>query len=313
MRVVLFGTDEFAIPSLEALIEHHQQVLMCVTQPDRPQGRGLKRLPSPVKVAAQRLRIPVEEPETLRSFLPRMQRLQPEVGVVVSYGNLIPPALLTLPAHGMLGVHPSLLPKYRGASPIAWALLNAQTLTGVTIFRLDERLDAGEIASQQEAPIGPADTAMTLSARLARLGAQALVDTLDAMEQGTAAFHSQEERQASYAPKLTKAHGRIDWRADAAAIDRLVRAMVPWPGAYTDWNGTSLKVWRASWQAAVDKPAHPGEVLSVGPDGLKVATGNGQLMIHELQLAGRRRMAVQEFLAGHDLQVGEMLGKVDSP
>jgi methionyl-tRNA formyltransferase len=309
MRMVLFGTDEFAIPSLESLIEHRQQVLLCVTQPDRPQGRGLKRLPSPVKVAAQRLRVPVEEPDTLRSFLPRLQRLQPEVGVVIAYGNLIPSSLLSLATHGMLGVHPSLLPKYRGASPIAWALLNAQTMTGVTIFRLDERLDAGEIASQREVPIAATDTAMTLSARLARLGAQALLDTLDALERHTARFHPQDERQASYAPKLTKAHGRIDWRADAAAIDRLVRAMLPWPGAYTEWHGTLLKLWVTSASERDAAMTHqPGAVCSAAPEGIVVSTGKGHVVIRELQLAGRRRMNAQEFLAGHPIQVGERLG-----
>lgn len=310
--MLFFGTDEFAIPSLERLVESRQQILACVTQPDRPQGRGLKHHPSPVKVAAQRLRVPVEELESLRDALPHFQQLRADAGVVVSYGKLIPPELLTLPAHGMLGVHPSLLPKYRGASPIAWPLLQGDATTGVTIFRLNERLDAGDIAHQREVPLAPDEDAVTLSGRLSQLGADLLAKTVEELEQGRAVFRAQDERLASYAPKLTKAQGRIDWRQSACAIDRLVRALAPWPGAYTRWQGTVVKVWKAS---ALETPTPPtgerragGTILSADARGIMVAAGEGTVIIHELQLAGKRRMTAQELLAGHPVRAGELLG-----
>jgi len=310
MRILFFGTAAFAVPSLEQLVGHGHSILLCVTQPERPQGRGLTRLPSPVKSAALRLRLPVEEPDDLQAILRRFQQLQPEVGVVISYGQLIPPNLLTLPVHGMLGVHPSLLPKYRGASPIAWALLKGEHTTGVTVFRLNEQLDAGEILLQRPVPIAPQATSETLSQHLAALGAALLLETLSALERGTLPSSAQDERQATYAPKLTKASGRIHWQTSAASIDRLVRAMIPWPGAYTDWQGQSLKLWMTSYDTQNHtKHGRAGEVLAVSPDQLGVATGEGKLLIHELQLAGRRRMTVREFLAGHDLRVGEVLGK----
>lgn len=303
--MLFFGTDEFAIPSLERLIEGRQQVLACVTQPDRPQGRGLKRLPSPVKVAAQRLRVPIEEPEDLRPALAHFQTLRPEVGVVIAYGKLIPPELLTLPVRGMLGVHPSLLPKYRGASPIAWPLLQGDATTGVTIFRLNARLDAGDIAHQREVPLAPDENAVMLSDRLSRLGAELLAQTVDELERGTAVFRAQDERLASAAPKLTKAQGRIDWQQSACAIDRQVRAMIPWPGACTHWQGRVLKILKTSWR----EQTHPlpGTILSADAQGVVVAAGQGALVIHELQLAGARRMSAQEFLSGHRMHVGSRL------
>lgn len=312
--MLFFGTDEFAIPSLERLAEGRHAILACVTQPDRPQGRGLKRLPSPVKVAAQRLRVPVEEPEDIRRALPHWQQLRLDAGIVIAYGRLIPPELLTLPAHGMLGVHPSLLPKYRGASPIAWSLLQGDATTGVTVFRLSERLDAGDIARQREVDVAPAEDAVTLSNRLARLGAELLAQTVEELERGTAVFHPQDERLASDAPKLRKAQGHIDWRQSACAIDRLVRAMTPWPGAFTHWHGSLLKLWATSCRdqdrtATTPAPpqAGPGTIKAADARGIVVATGQGDLIIHELHVAGKRRMSAQEFLAGHAIHVGERL------
>ena len=241
--------------------------------------------------------------------LPRVRTLQPEVGVVISYGRVIPAELLTLPQHGMLGVHPSLLPKYRGASPIAWAILNAEQTTGVSVFRLNERVDAGDILLQRAVSIEPHDTAASLSERLALLGAELLLEGLERLERQTSTFYPQDESLATYAPKLTKAHGLIDWHTSAASIDRLIRATTPWPGAYTNWRGQLLKLLDTTYDAQNHtKPGRPGEVLAVSSDGLVVATGEGKLVIQALQVAGRRRMMVREFLAGHDLRVGEILG-----
>ena len=308
MRVIFFGTSEFAVPSLEHLAASGHHIIMCVTQPDRPQGRGLARESSAVKRAARHLALPLLQPERLQVRL--FEDLHPEVGVVAAYGQLIRRELLELPSRGMVGVHPSLLPKYRGAAPVAWALLKGETTTGVTIFRLSERVDAGEVISQRRVAVEPGEDADALTRRLAQLGAQELVSALEAMSAGRATFTPQDESTASLAPKLTKAQGRIDWRKPAAAIERLVRAVVPWPGATTDWRGAPLKVWRATLRTEEASSPHPapGTVVQLTPDALSVATGQGILDLREVQPAGRRRMSVNAFLAGHPVHVGERFG-----
>ena len=308
MRVLFFGTAAFAVPSLERVVVAGHQVVRCMTQPDRPQGRGLAPHPSPIKSAAQRLGLAVEEPTTLQTLVSDVRALAPEVGIVVSYGRLIPPELLTVPRHGMLGVHPSLLPRYRGASPVAWAILQGDQETGVTVFRLDERMDAGEIALQQTVPIDPQDTTDILTSRLAALGAELLVEGLAQLDQGRAVWTPQEESQASCTSKLTKADGRIDWRQPASTIDRLIRAMIPWPGAQTTWRDQLVKIWAARPEAQRPSSEASGQIVAVAPEGVVVATGQGSLVIRELQLAGRRRMTARDFLAGHEVVVGERFG-----
>ena len=309
MRVIFFGTAEFAVPSLEQLAnaKSGQTVVMCVTQPDRPRGRGLTVEPSPVKRAAERLGLPLMQPARLAAAV--FQALAPEVGVVAAYGQLIPREVLALPTHGMLGVHPSLLPKYRGAAPVAWAILNGESTTGVTIFRLNELLDAGEILSEQTVVIEPGEDAQALTTRLAHLSAGALLRTLETMAGGRLNARPQDETRASLAPKLTKAQGEIDWQRPAEFIDRLVRATIPWPGAATRWRGGGLKIWSAGiGEPGTNASAAPGTVLEAAADALAVATGRGTLLIRELQPAGKRRMSVREFLAGHPVTVGEKLG-----
>jgi len=309
MRVIFFGTAEFAVPSLEQLASPSsgQRIVMCVTQPDRPQGRGLGVEPSPVKRAAMRLGLPLTQPSRLQAVL--FDTLQPEVGVAVAYGQLVPSELLALPAHGMVGVHPSLLPKYRGAAPVAWAILNGEATTGVTIFRLNERLDAGAILSEQMVTIEPGEDAEVLSSRLARLGAEALLHTLEMMANGQIHDRAQDESRASLAPKLTKAQGQVDWQRPAEFIDRLVRATIPWPGAATTWRGGTLKIWSTGiGERASNAAAVPGMVVDVTAETLGVATGQGMLIIREVQPAGKRRMSVREFLAGHPITIGERLG-----
>lgn len=310
VRVVFFGTSAFAVPSLERLVNSHHVVPLCVTQPDRRQGRGLQPAPSPVKRAAIQLGVPVAQPERLDGAL--FTGLHVDVGVVVAYGRLISRELLHDPPQGMLGVHPSLLPRYRGAAPMAWALLNGETTTGVTIFRLNERMDAGDIASQRSITIEPGEDAQMLSHRLSHLGAQELLRALDAVAEGGATFTPQEESHATLAPKLTKAGGRLDWEQPATTLERLVRAMTPWPGAATSWRGKSLTIWKT---ATLDEPstarssAAPGTVVLVTAEAIGVATGQGILRLEEIQLAGGRRMRVQEFLSGHPVRVGEILGR----
>ena len=306
MRVIFFGTSEFAVPSLERLAASAHAVVMCVTQPDRPQGRGLQREPSPIKRAAQRLALSLSQPEQLRADL--FAALRPEVGVVVAYGQLIRRELLDLPAHGMLGVHPSLLPAYRGAAPIAWALLNGECATGVTIFRLNERLDAGEIVAQESAAIEPGERSDALSRRLAERGAAALLRALEAIDAGRAAFTPQEESKASMAPKLTKAQGRIDWREPAEVIERLVRATLPWPGAATSWQDKPLKILSVvTGGAPSTRQATPGTVIEVFSDRFSVAAGAGTVVVTEVQPSGRRPMTAKAFLAGHHVRVGDQL------
>ena len=303
---MFFGTAEFAVPSLERVSAARHEIVLCVTQPDRPQGRGLGRQPSPVKQAAMRLGLPLAQPERLEAAL--LEALRPEIGVVAAYGQLIPGELLTLAPHGMLGVHPSLLPTYRGAAPVAWALLNGETTTGVTIFRLNERLDAGEIVLQETVAIEPHEDANALTGRLAQRGAEALARALELVANDRVRVKPQDESQATVAPKLTKTQGRIDWRSPAATLERLVRATIPWPGAFTEWRGRALKVWRAVAGAAPERPAVPGTVVRVTDDTLEVATGQGTLGLVEVQPAGGRRMRVREFLTGHHIEVGERLG-----
>jgi len=307
MRVIFFGTGAFAVPILEQLVVGGHQIVRCLTQPDRPQGRGLGRQPSPVKHAALRAGLAIAQPERLG--VDQLEGLSADVGVAVAYGQLIPREVLRLPRHGVLGVHPSLLPKYRGAAPVAWAILNGEPVTGVTIFRLTERLDAGEILSRRETAIMPGETAQMLTQRLALLGAQELAGAMTSLAEGQARCEPQDELQATLAPKLTKAQGEIAWGQPAVDIDRLVRATWPWPGASTTWKGTSLKICAASVGDPQDTPsATPGTVRQVTPSAIVVATGQGALMIHELQPAGKRRMSVREFLAGHRINVGDMLG-----
>ncbi|MBI4003868.1 MAG: methionyl-tRNA formyltransferase [Candidatus Omnitrophica bacterium] len=310
MRVIFFGTSEFAVPSLEALAAaaSSQTVVMCVTQPDRPRGRGLGVAPSPVKRAAARLGLPLMQPERLAAAL--FQGLPHEVGVVAAYGQLIPQEVLALPTQGMLGVHPSLLPKYRGAAPVAWAILNGEATTGVSIFKLNKRLDAGELLLQETVPIEAGEDAHTLTARLARCGAQTLLRTLEMLAAGRIRVHAQDESRASLAPKLTKAQGEIDWQKPAEVIERLVRATVPWPGAATAWRGGSLKIVSAGLGEHRAQKAVPGTVVDVTADSLAVAAGQGTLIIREVQPAGKRRMGVREFLAGHPIKVGDILGVV---
>ncbi len=335
MRVLFFGTSAFAVPSLEQLVHSRHVIVQCVTQPDRPRGRGLKREPSPVKQAAERLRVPLSQPERLgsridpstrpgglaRDSAPQAERkvpralpvglheaLAPDVGVVAAYGKLIPSELLHVPRHGMLGVHPSLLPKFRGAAPVAWALLQGEQETGVTIFRLNERLDAGEMVHQERVPMSPTEYCDTLTDRLAHLGAHALIRSLDAMEAGQAIFTPQDESQASDAPKLSKSQGRIDWARPAEEIARLIHATRPWPGAVTEWQGESLKILEADATSAGEATPVPGTVLQVNEQAIVVKAGKEALAIRVVQLAGGRQMKVKEFLLGHKMAAGERLG-----
>jgi len=267
-----------------------------------------------VAVRARALGLLVLQPERLRDVREELMHLRPEIGVVVAYGKLIPRWLLDLPPYGFINVHPSLLPHYRGAAPIARAILNGETKTGVTVIRLTEALDAGPILAQETVSIEPTDTTATLEARLSELAAQLLLRTIEGIASGTIEPRPQDEGQATYFGKLTKEDGRIHWTDPADRIERHVRAMVPWPGAFTTHRGQLLKVWRARvWEEDVPQASGgPGTVVRITPQGFVVATGRGAVEILEVQPAGGRRMPADAYVRGRGLRPGEVLG-VDRP
>ncbi len=303
--MIFFGTSAFAVPSLERLVASGHAVVLCVTQPDKPKGRGLNVEASPVKQAALKLSVPLAQPERLKRE--SLGPVQADIGVVAAYGQLIRRDVLDLPAQGILGVHPSLLPRHRGAAPVAWALLNGDPLTGVTIFRLNERLDAGPMLRTQAYPVHETDTTETLTERLALFGADQLILTLSDIAEGLAKDAPQDDSAATLAPKLTKEQSRIHWKKDAPAIARQVRALWPWPGALTELGDTRLKI--ASAEALpVNASGPPGTVLQASAAGLDIAAGSGVVRIRELQPAGKRRMSAAAFLAGHPIAPGTCLG-----
>lgn len=304
LRVVFMGTPEFALPALAALHESSHAVLRVVTQPDRRQGRGRKPQPPPVKRLAESLGYPVDQPPEGIGRDPELtealRAMAPDVFAVVAYGSLLPRRLLDLPRLGAVNIHPSLLPRYRGPAPIQWAVLNREAETGVTTMILDEGVDTGDILMQERTPLAPRETSETLHDRLAEMGADLLVLTLDGLAQGAITPRPQTEAGASHAPRLTKADGRMDWRRPAADLDAFVRGMNPWPGAYTFAGDRRIKVYRAE-PAVLDAPADPGTVVPAFPDELRVAAGDGALSLLEVQGASGRRMPIADYLRGHAL------------
>ena len=307
-RVVFFGTPDFAVPSLRALLAGPDEVIVVVCQPDRPAGRGQQLRPPPVKTLAQSRAMPVLQPLKLRSedFATALRAWSPDLGVVAAYGRILPSAILELPRLGCINVHASLLPKYRGAAPIQWAILRGETATGVTIMQMNERMDEGDILLQREIPIGTDETYGELQERLSELGAEVLVEALVDMEAGKLVNRAQDDAAATLAPLIDKADGAIDWSLSSHEIARRVRAFNPWPSAFTRLRGKLLKLHRARalTEAA---PAPPGTVLREGAE-IRVATGQGVLAIDELQLEGRKRMSIEEFARGGGLSTGARLG-----
>ncbi len=312
LRVVFFGTAELACPSLLALARAATyDVIGVVTQPDRPQGRSLQRQPSPVKSLALAQGVRVWQPERARdpAFLQELAGLKPDLAVVAAYGQLLPAALLNLPSWGCLNVHASLLPKYRGAAPIQWAMLNGDRETGVTIMKIDQGLDTGDLLSSRATPIDDTENALQLQSRLADLGAALLLETIPRYVSGELTPCPQPVEGVSYARKITKEDGRLDWNRPAHELSLRVRALVPWPGAYTYLpsapNPTLLKVWQASVGDREGQP--PGTVLEIAPSGILVACARQSLRLESLQREGGRRMSAREFVAGHRLDAGQRL------
>jgi methionyl-tRNA formyltransferase len=310
MRLVFMGTPDFASASLEALLRSDNSVVGVVTQPDRPKGRGQTLTPSPVKLLAQRAQIPLLQPLKMKDpeFLQALAGWKPDLIAVAAFGRILPPMILSLPPHGCINVHGSLLPKYRGAGPIQWAIINGETETGITTMLMDEGMDTGAMLLQEAMPITPDDTVETLSPRLAELGGRLLVETITRLKAGTLVPRPQDASQATLAPLLNKEDGVIDWTLPATALANRVRGLSPWPGAYTTTTGGDRwTIWRAQ---ALPGPVTipPGIVVAVTTKAIHVATGEGVLAVTELQPANSRRMAVSQYLAGHPVVVGERLG-----
>ncbi|MFU8819776.1 MAG: methionyl-tRNA formyltransferase [Desulfurivibrio sp.] len=311
MRIIYLGTPEFAVPPLTALLEHGEEVIAVITQPDRPKGRGKKLCPPPVKELALDHKIPVLQPTRIRTpeFLAEIAALKPDLLVVVAYGRILPGPLLNLPPLGTINVHGSLLPAYRGAAPIQWAILNDDEETGVTIMQMDEGMDTGDILLQRSLPIDPADTADSLAAKMAPLGGTALVEALELLRAGNLPPRKQDDGQATMAPLLCKTMAPIDWNRSAREISCLIRGLDPWPLARTTHGDTTLRLFKPEF-ATEPAGAAPGTITLMQPDRnrLGIATGEGCLLVGELQREGGKRLAVGDFLRGYPLKLGDRLG-----
>jgi methionyl-tRNA formyltransferase len=320
MVIVFFGTPQFAVPTLEALLASRHQVPLVVTQPDKRRDRGHRVTDAPVKAAARAHDIPVFQPGRLHDpdVIDVLRRHSPDLAVVAAYGKLIPGDLLALPRLGMLNVHASLLPKYRGAAPVHRAIMNGEVETGVTIMRVVEALDAGDMLAKSVRAIGTDDTSEQLEQALAHDGAGLLIEVLDQLEAGTVRAEPQDEGASTYAPRLRKEEGLIDWTQPARRIHDQVRGLYPWPHAYSNLDGARLIVWKttvirldvaAQRRSRPDStPATPGTIVDVTRDAIEVATGDGVLQLTEVQAEGRRPMSTRDFLAGRTVRPGTKFG-----
>jgi methionyl-tRNA formyltransferase len=310
MRIVFFGSPAAALPSLEKVLDAGHSVELVITQPDKPAGRGRRLTPSPVKTLALARNIPTLEPEKIRkdeTVLPRIREARPDVQVVVAYGQIIPGFIIDFPRFHSLNVHFSLLPKYRGAAPVQWAILRGDTESGVTIIELNERMDEGDILASVRTPVGPRERAAALEARLAVAGADLLAETLGRIDR--VARRPQDGSQATLAPKIRKEDGRIDWSETAEAVDRRVRALGDRPGTFTYFRGKRLQIHSGVPLDARPESRHPGEIISLAKEGLQVACGAGTaFLLQDLQPEGRNRMTAFTFSLGGRVETGERLG-----
>jgi methionyl-tRNA formyltransferase len=311
LRIVFLGTPDFAVPALEALLASRHDVVGVVTQPDRPRGRGQRLQPPPVKVVAQRAAVPCWQPERLRQpgFFEDMRALSPDLGVVAAYGKILPRTFLDIPRLGMINLHASLLPRWRGASPIQHAVMAGDAVTGVTIMRVVEALDAGAMILKGERTIGPEETAAEVEAGLAPIGARLMIEALERIAAGTAVDVPQDEQLVTLAPRLAKESGAIDWHRPAPALANFVRGLHPWPLARTALEGQTLTILRAVAVAGEHPDAVAGTVFEARGDSWLVGCGARTLLrLVEVQPEGRRAMSARDFLAGHRLAAGAILG-----
>ncbi len=310
MKLVFMGTPDFAVPTLQKLIESEFEVACVVTRPDKPSGRGRRMTAPPVKELADSCGLPVLQPESLKNkdFLDRLRAYGADLFVVVAF-VILPRRVLEIPRLGSVNLHPSLLPRFRGAAPINWAVIQGEAETGITVFQLTGKVDAGDILFQERVPIGPEETAGELYERLKAPGAEAILRTVRDLAAGRAQGVAQSDVEVSRAPKLTKQDGCIDWKSEASEIRNLIRGTNPFPGAFTIWNGKDLKIHCAE---EVAQNGAPGEILTAdGKDGLVVAAGEGALRLVEVQPPGKSRMSGADLVRGYQIKAGERLGRQD--
>lgn len=310
-RIIFMGTPDFACPTLQKLIERGENIIAVITQPDRPKGRGQKLLPPPVKELAAKNYIPVYQPLKVRDpeFVNLIRELQPDLIVVVAFGQILPKALLDIPPHGCINVHASLLPRYRGAAPLNWCIINGETETGVTTMLMDVGLDTGDMLLMKKTPLDENEDIASLHDRMAVMGAELLAETADRLKSGDLVPQPQNHADSCYAPMLKKNDGIINWHNSATAIHNQVRGLAVWPGACTTIGDQVLKIFRTT---IGDGSGVPGTVLNSAKGTFEIACGDGTLFLHELQLSGKKRLDSTSFLAGYPVPVGTVLGSSPS-
>ena len=327
MRIVFMGTPDFSVPALKALVEAGHQVIAVVTQPDKPKGRGKEVQMTPVKIQAMEYGIPVYQPAKVReaSFVEVLKGLEADVYVVIAFGQILPKAVLELPKYGCINIHASLLPKYRGAAPIQWCVIDGERETGITTMMMDVGLDTGDMLEKAVIPIEEKETGGSLHDKLSMAGGDLILSTLKKLEEGTLVRTPQTDEGTCYAKMLTKSLGDIDWNQDAVSIERLIRGLNPWPSAYTLWNGKTIKIWSADVTTGREAAAFlsesgvpsetgitPGTVVCSDKHSLVVCTGDGLLSVRELQMEGKKRMDTPAFLRGYPIPEGDVFVKKES-
>ena len=310
MRIIFMGTPDFSVGTLEALVEAGHEVVLAVTQPDKPKGRGKEMQFTPVKECALRHGIPVFQPKKVRDpeCVEELKKYQADVCVVIAFGQILPKEILEMTPYGCINVHASLLPSYRGAAPIQWAVIRGEKISGVTTRQMDEGLDTGDMLEKTEIILDEKETGGSLHDKLAEAGAKLCVHTLDKLVQGDLTPQKQGESPTEYARMLDKKLGDINWEQSAVEIERLIRGLNPWPSAYTDWNGKTMKIWEADAVPGENTEKAPGTITDVTKDDFAVQTGDGQLRVRALQIPGKKRMEADAFLRGYQVKVGEHLG-----
>ena len=309
MKVIFMGTPDFSVGTLEALVQAGHEVVLAVTQPDKPKGRGKEMQFTPVKECALKYSIPVYQPLKVResACVEELRKYDADIMVVVAFGQILPKEILEMTPYGCVNVHASLLPKYRGAAPIQWSIIDGEAVTGVTTMQMNEGLDTGDMLLKVEIPIEEKETGGSLHDKLAEAGAKLCIETLKALEEGTVTPIPQGDSPTSYAKMLDKQLGNIDWSKKAVEIERLIRGLTPWPSAYTNWQDKVMKIWDAS----VSKESHsavPGTIVKVEKEAFYVQTGEGLLAVKELQIPGKKRMDAGAFMRGYEIKESEMLG-----
>ena len=308
MRVIFMGTPDFAVGTLEEIIKAGHEVVLAVTQPDKPKGRGNAMQFPPVKECAIAHEIPVFQPKKIREEenVEYLRQFQPDIIVVAAFGQILPKSILDMPKFGCINVHASLLPKYRGAAPIQWAILNGDEVTGVTIMRMDVGLDTGDMISKREVVIPDDETGGSLFDKLADIGAKLCVETMEQIEAGTVTYTPQNHEEATHVSMISKELGLIDWNKSAIEIERLIRGLNPWPSAFTKLDGKTFKIWKAK-VVSKDTESKAGCIVSVTKNSLEIQTGEGVLSLLEVQLEGKKRMQIDAFLRGYSVNEGYIL------